>query len=102
MLEVQRKTDILGNATVENKLNYGLYYVFEKSPGDDSRSTFNADWVQDFQEWVQEQSIKGLAPKFGENQTVKAENGMLYDADTEGTATYMIQLSIQFEKTIEV
>ena len=68
-MEIRRTGgDILGNVEVENQYNFGLYYVFEKSPGDDVGATVNADWIMDFQEWVQEQSIRGTVPKFGDKQ----------------------------------
>ena len=59
----------------------------------------------DFQEWVQEQSVIGIAPTFGdepESETITAQNGVLYDADEGGTAMYMVQLSVQFMKKYEV
>lgn len=101
LVEVSRRSDILGNVTVTNQYNLGLYYVFEKAPGDDNGATRNADWLMDFQEWVQEQSAKGLALTFGDvpkKERIMAQNGVLYDADGEGTATYMVQLSVQFQK----
>lgn len=103
--EIARKSDILGNVTVTDQYNFGLYYVFEKSPGDDEGAAVNADWVMDFQEWVQAQSILGLAPIFGDvphEERILAQNGVLYDAESEGTATYMVQLSVQFKKRYEV
>ncbi len=103
LLEVSRKEDILGNVEVENRYNFGLYYVFLKAPGDDVGATVNADWIMDFQEWVQAQGILGAAPKFGdETLSVKAENGVLYAADEQGAATYMVQLSVNFRKRFEV
>ena len=104
LVEVSRKSDILGNVTVTNQYNFGLYYVFTK-PEDDTVSTFNADWLMDFQQWVQEQSVTGAAPTFGDEprtEKIIAQNGMLYDAGDEGTAMYMIQLSVQFKKKYEV
>jgi len=101
LVEISRRKDILGNTIVENQYNFGLYYVFKKSPGDDSGAIINADWVMDFQEWVQEQSIIGAAPAFGDEprtEKIIAQNGMLYEADEEGTAMYMVQLSVQFKK----
>lgn len=101
LVEISRKKDILGNTTITNQYNFGLYCVFEKVPGDDTGATINADWVMDFQEWVQEQSVGGLAPVFGDvpgQERIMAQNGVLYDADEEGTATYMVQLSVQFVK----
>ena len=101
LVEVSRARDILGNTIVTNQYNFGLYYVFEKSPGDDVGATENADWVMDFQEWVQKQSISGNAPTFGDeprSETITAQNGVLYSADEEGTAMYMVQLTVQFKK----
>ena len=55
----------------------------------------------DFQEWVQEQSVRGLAPIFGDDpqgEKITAQNGVLYSAEDEGLATYMVQLTVQFVK----
>jgi len=101
MVEVSRRKDILGNGSVLNQYNFGIYTVFTKAPGDDTSSTTNADWIADFQEWVQEQSVTGAAPIFGDNPTeerIMAQNGMLYEATDEGLGTYMVQLSVQFRK----
>ena len=105
LMEVDRRTDIFGNVTVENLYNFGLYYVFAKAPGDDEGATINADWIMDFQEWVQAQSITGAAPIFGDvprDEKILAQNGVLYDATGEGLATYMVQLSVRFIKNFEV
>lgn len=102
LIEVNRVRDILGNARVTNRYNFGIYYVFEKDPGDDAGATVNADWLMDFQEWVQSQSIRGLAPTFGDDpkaERIMAQNGVLYEAETEGIATYMVQLSVTFTKS---
>ena len=101
LVEISRKTDLLGNTTATNQYNFGLYCNLEKSPGDDVQATINADWLMGFQEWVQEQSIQGLAPVFGDDQRqgrITAQNGVLYAAEDEGVATYMVQLSAQFIK----
>lgn len=101
LLEISRNKNILGNITVENQYNFGLYYVFEKSTDDDEGSTQNADWLMDLQEWIQEQSIIGKAPKFGDEpstERIQAQNGSIFGADEEGTAIYMVQLSVNFSK----
>lgn len=101
LVEIERRKDIMGNVTVTNQYNFGLYCVFNKAPGDDVGATINADWVMDFQGWVQEQSATGQAPAFGDiprDERITAQNGVLYDADAEGTATYMVQLSVYFKK----
>lgn len=105
LVEVERRKDICGNISVTNQYNFGLYYVFTKAPGDDDGATFNADWIMDFQLWVQEQSVLGLAPIFGdvpEKERIIAQNGVLYEANDEGMATYMVQLSVQYIKFFEV
>lgn len=101
LVEISRKEDLMGNVTVTNQYNFGLYYVFPKSPGDDERAAANADWIMDFQEWVQERSATGEAPVFGDRpreERIMAQNGVLYGAQDEGTAIYMVQLSVQFVK----
>ena len=105
LVEISRTEDILGNVTVRNQYNFGLYYVFPKAPGDNEGAAINADWVMGFQKWVQEQSIRKLAPTFGdepETERIQAQNGVLYAAEEEGTATYMVQLSVNFTKIYEV
>lgn len=101
LVEVSRKSDILGNVTAINQYNFGLYYTFEKSPGDDPAATENADWIMEFQEWIQEQSCTGKAPIFGDvpsAEKITAQNGTIYEAETDGVAIYMVQLSVSFVK----
>ena len=105
MVEVERMEDILGNVEVTNQYNFGIYYVFAKAAGDDAGALVNADWLMEFQEWVQEQSIRRLAPTFGDEpnaERLMAQNGVLYEAEGDGTATYVVQLSIQYKKRFEV
>ncbi|WP_312281985.1 hypothetical protein [Oscillibacter sp.] len=105
LVEVERRRDIVGNTTVTNQYNFAIYCVFLKAIGDDEGATINAGWVSDFQEWVQEQSVTGAAPTFGDEprtERIMAQNGMLYDTDEEGTtAMYMVQMSVQFKKKFE-
>lgn len=105
LVEVERRNDIMGNVTITNQYNFGLYYVFNKAPGDDVGATINADWIMGFQEWVQEQSATGQAPALGDvpnAERITAQNGVLYESDEEGTATYMVQLTVRFIKKYEV
>ena len=101
MVEVSRHEDILGNVTVDNQYNFGLYYTFRKSPDDDIDATQNAEWLMDFQKWIQEQSVRRLVPAFGDvpkTEKVSAENGSIYDATEDGTAIYLVHLSVNFTK----
>lgn len=104
LVEVARSTDIMGTTAVINQYNFALYYTFLKAPGDDVGAAVNADWVMDFQEWIQAQSITGKAPTFGDrprSERIIAQNGTLYEFDKEGTALYAVQLSVQFTKIFE-
>ena len=104
LIEVSRNTDIFGNVTVTNQYNFTLYFVFLKSPGDETTAEENAQWLMDFQDWVQQQSASGAAPVFGDSarrETIKAQNGMLLEADNEGTAVYTVNLSANFIKYYE-
>ena len=102
LVEIARHKDILGEtAWVENQYNFALYTVLVKSPDDDEGATVNAEWVMEFQEWVQEQSVRGLAPTFGDeprHEIMQAQNGTLVAADDEGTAVYVVQISVYFIK----
>lgn len=101
LVENSRKEDILGNTVVENQYNFSIYLVFAKAPGDDAGAQINADWVMEFQKWVQEQSIRHKAPTFGDDpmhESMRAQSGALYDAEGSGTAMYMVRLSAVFQK----
>lgn len=101
LVEIRRERDILGGVTVTNQYNFALYTVLEKSPDEDYGATANAEWQMAFQEWVQEQSISGQAPTFGDEprtERITAQNGTIYSAEDEGTAIYVIQLSVTFTK----
>lgn len=96
LVEVSRAEDVCGDTVVQNQYNFGLYYVFYKSAKDDVGAEINAEWIMDFQEWVQQSK----PPQFGDRTiSASAQNGALYSADSEGTATYMVQLSILFERS---
>ena len=105
MTELSRKNDIMGNCIVENQYNFALYFVFPKSPEDDIGATENAEWLLDFQDWVQEQSVIRKTPIFGDEpntESIKAQSGEIIDADPNGIGLYMVLLTINFKKIYEV
>lgn len=106
VVEISRTEDILGNVETRNQYNIGLYVAVEKTPGDIGISQFNADWVLDFQRWVQQQSITHMAPTFGNvdqrQEQIKAQNGELYDSVIEGIGWYVVALSVEFKRRYEV
>lgn len=104
LTEVSRTEDVLGNVTVENQYNFGLYYVLAKAVDDNGEAT-NAEWLINLQKWVQEQSVQRLAPTFGnepETERIQAHNGALYATNEDGTVTYFVRLTINFKKIYEV
>lgn len=104
LVELSRTEDILGNATVENQLNFGLYYVLSKSD-DEASVQDNAQWVLNLQQWVQKQSIQHFAPTFGDDprkERMTAHSGALYAENEDGTATYLVQLTANYTKIYEV
>ncbi len=101
LVEVRRHSDLLGNKWTENQYNFALYTVLPKAPGDDAGATLNAEWCMAFQEWVQEQSVTGQTPTFGDDpreERITAQNGAIYSADPEGVAVYAIQISVSFTR----
>ena len=103
LVEVSRVYDIIGDCTVTNQYNFGLYCVLEKAPGDDVLNAENAELVMELQRWIQEQSILGKAPTFGDQpreEAITAQNGALYAAEDEGTGIYMMQISVRFVKEL--
>ena len=101
LVEVSRVTDLLGNVTVTNQLNFALYTVLTKAPEDDVGATYNAEWVLDFQQWVQAQSVTHAAPTFGDepwSESITAQNGEIYSTPTDGAAIYAIQISVMYRK----
>lgn len=89
-----------GSRILFNQYNFAVYTVFTKAPGDGIGSAGNAEWVMDLQRWIQEQSMAHGAPTFGNVdqglEEISASNGQLYDADAEGTALYMVQITASF------
>lgn len=105
LTEISRTEDLLGNVTVENQLNFGLYYVLRKTAEDEAGTQENAQWVLDLQQWVQQQSVQHLAPTFGDEprkERMTAHNGVLYAENEDGTATYLVQLTANYTKFYEV
>ena len=105
LVEISRREDVLGNVTVENQYNFALYFAFPKAPDDDVSATQNAEWLLEFQRWVQEQSIRRLVPTFGDDpktETIKAQNGEITYAGREGIGLYTVLLAINFIKKHEV
>ncbi len=93
--EISRKSDILGNVTVKNRLHFVLY---RRTPGQqDGRE--NSLWLLQLQNWIQQQSAAGVAPHFGhepDREILCAQQGKLKSADQTGTGKYTVNLTAEF------
>ena len=97
LAEVSRREDLCGNITVENRYSFGLYYTLAQ----ETDALTNAQWILDFQKWVQQQDLEHLAPTFGDSplsERISAGNGALYATDSSGTVTYLLLLTVDFKK----
>ena len=98
--ELARRQDVLGNVAVDCRLNFILYRVCA-SPEDNEK---NAQWLMDFQQWIERQSVLGLAPRFGDvpiRERLRAERGK-YNRPHGESGIYGVQLTAEFTKLYEV
>lgn len=101
MEELGRTEDLLGNVTLQCRYRFTIYWV---TSGQHDGS-LHAQWLLDFQNWVQQQSVAGLAPCFGDipaREWVRAEKGKLQEASQTGTGVYTLMLTAEFMKQYEV
>ena len=95
--------DIIGNRTVYKHSNRALYA--RNWTVDDVIRLENTTFLDDFQQWVEEQQAAGLTPKFGDDpdtEEISAQNGMLFELAEGGqTGLYQIQIKINYLKRYE-
>lgn len=86
---LQSKEDVLGNRTARMRQ---LFLLRRNAV----RGVDAAAWLLEFQKWVAQQSLQGLAPKLGQEQTIRAEKGRLIRTDTAGTGVYEVRLIAEY------
>ena len=86
---LETKQDVLGN--VSQKLRYS-FLLRRVAPRQESAAV----WLLGFQDWVRQQHLAGLVPRFGEQCRIRAEKGKLVSATQTGTATYEVKIVIEF------
>ncbi len=100
---VQDVEDVMGNRTVRKQYSIALYA--RGWTVDDVARLENTDFLDTFQEWVEEQQAMGCTPKFGDNpdeERITAQNGMLFALSENGqTGLYQIQIEITYDKQFE-
>lgn len=97
MEELSRRKDILGNCWIACRYRFILQrkVLFQQD------LTAEAQWLLEFQNWVQQQCLAGLAPKFGDEEAgenILAQKGSLQGVSSQGIATYTVTLVADFEK----
>ncbi len=99
--ETGRQEDVLGNLQVSCRYRFALY----RHAAGQCDGTDNAQWLLDFQNWVQQQSAAGLTPHFGDvpsRERMQAHGGALKEVSRVGTGTYTVTLIADFIKVYEV
>lgn len=93
--ERTRQADILGNLQIACRYRFTLC----RRVGHDEAE---AQWLLDFQNWVQRQNALGLAPRFGDVprlERMEAQKGTLKDRGS--TALYTVTLTADFTRIYE-
>ena len=97
--ELSRQEDVQGNVSIACRYRFDLLRRVHHQP--DSKT--NAQWLLDFQNWVQQQSVDGKTPRFGdvpEAEKMRAEKGTLQNHAI--TDTFAVTLIAEFMKVYEV
>ena len=85
--------DILGNRRFEN--NY-VFYAKENIRDEVDRADM-CDFLEDFAEWLEEQSDNGNLPELPGNYEaieLSTSGGTLYDVTEDGAGVYMVQIQL--------
>ena len=93
--EIARREDVLGNVQVTNRFTMMVYRV---AAGD------GPAWMLALQQWVNQQSAAGLAPRLGdipEKEQIRAEQGRLSAPNQTGTKRYAVKLMAEYDVIID-
>lgn len=95
--------DINGNKIKYKQANFSLYASFFTV--NDVVRLESAGFLEDFTDWIEEQSENGTFPHFGDvpdEERITAQNGMLFRLSENGkTGLYQIQIQCFYTKVIE-
>ena len=97
--EISRREDVLGNLQIACRYRFMLY----RRTAGRADNTANAQWLLDFQNWVQQQSLAGLTPRFGDvpaRERLQAQKGTRKEGAQVGM--YAVALIADFMKVYEV
>lgn len=97
--EISRREDVLGNVTVVNRMTFLFYLVSCRGMEAQDREAL---WQ--FRNWVQQQSLSGLAPRFGNvprEERIAVEKENLNSVSQNGTKKYAVTVTAQFTEKLE-
>lgn len=89
--ELSRKQDVVGNTVTLCCQSFLL-----RRNG--LRQAAAAGWLLELQDWVRQQSLAGLAPRFGLDSSVRAEKGKLAQASQTGIGAYEVKIIFTFKE----
>lgn len=96
--ETGRRTDLLGNVQVDMRYRFALYC--RMLPGQDG-----AQWLLDFENWVQQQNAASLIPRFGDipgREQILVQKGSLQEVSRLETGLCTVTIAVDFVKEYEV
>ena len=97
--EVGKSADVMGNISVSCRARFELRMIL---PGPDG-SEENARWLLSLQQWVQDQSAAGLAPRFGDiHQNIRAEKARLTQLRKSDKGMYTVCFTAHYKNIYEV
>lgn len=95
---INTEIDILGNEIRQKQYNY-VFYVVDVTM-DDLIKLDNINFLDEFIEWVENNSDKPIFGDIPEREEISLNNNMLYEDDGT-TGTYQIQINITFYKEVK-
>lgn len=98
---VARHANLLGDTALRCRARFDVRMVLPAIPGDDALATQNAQRLLGLRRWVAAQSAAHTAPTFGDDpatETLQAAGARLESNDREGSATYTVTLTAEFDE----
>lgn len=95
--QLSLRRDITGGQKAACRYRFLLYRASSLEENQEE----NARWILDFQNWVEAQSARGLAPRFGDvpgEERLRAEGGSLRKAGKLGSGLYALTLTAEFTR----
>ena len=93
---LERREDVLGHVRIYCRSRYQLLRCCDRGNGQ-----ADAQWLQDFQQWVRQCSATGTAPAFGDDpaqEKLRAEKGALRAPEQADSTVYAVTITAEYVK----